>query len=297
MAEILTFLTLVPEIRDQIYEHVLSSPIAPPKSPGASGPRISPESLEFSDVLETTTYYPLQPFPWPGAGLVRTCQQVRTEISALARVIENRNRSKKRVEYQLDIMINGERTLYPTWVNLPLASPTEQRPVNQIWTDLRTIGVFDPRTRRGGRSGWTDSNAWPPSLVWGLFAMLNRFFAHGLSFQKTCLSNRIGHPGETYIGMKVPHLKELVLNVVTPTEEEMGGWSYVDAYNRISVGVLRPEKIVEILEGSIKYLQDPASHAGKYSKRYGLYEKLGKIRLCLDGKEVGSWCFSPHLGC
>lgn len=297
MTEILAFLTLVPEIRDQIYEHVLSSPIAPPKSPSASGPRISPDNLEFSGILETTSYYPLQPFPWPGAGLVRTCQQVRTEVSALARVIENRNRAKKRVDYQLDIMINGERTLYPTWVNLPLASPAEQRPVNQIWADLRTIGVFDSSTRRGGRSGWTDSNAWPPSLVWGLFAMLNRFFAYGLSFQKTCLSNRIGHPGETRVGMKVPHLEELVLNVVSPTEEEMKGRSYVDAYKRKSVGVLRPEKIVEILEGFIEYLQDPASNAGRYASRYELFGKLGKIRLCLDGKEVGSWRFSPHLGC
>lgn len=293
MAEILTFLTLVPEIRDQIYEHVLSSSIAPPKSPSASGPRISPDSLGFSGILETTTYYPLQPFPWPGASLVRTCQQVRTEVSALARVIENRNRAKKRVDYQLDIMINGERTLYPTWVNLPLACPAEQRPVNQIWADLRTMGVFDPSTRRGGRSGWTDSNAWPPSLVWGLFAMLNRFFAYGLSFQKNCLSNRIGHPGETQVGMKVPHLEELVLNVVTPTEEEMEGRSYVDAFKRKSVGILRPENIVEILEGFIKFLQ----YGGNYARRYELFEKLGKIRLCLDGKEVGSWQFSPHLGC
>ena len=118
--------------------------------------------------------------------------------------------------------------------------------------------------------------------------MLNRFFAYGLSFQEACLSNPIGHAREIRMGMEVPHLEELVLNVVTPTEEEMEERRYVDAHNRKSVGVLRPERIVEILEGFIKYLQDSASSAGKYASRYGLFEKLGKIRLCLDGKEVGS---------
>ena len=127
--------------------------------------------------------------------------------------------------------------------------------------------------------------------------MLNRFFAYGLSFQETCLSNRIGDPGEIHVGMKVPHLEELVLNVVTPTEEEMEGRHHVDTYKRKSVGVLRPEKVVEMLEGFIEYLRYPASSARKYACRYGLCEKLGKIRLCLDGKEVGSWRFSPHLGC
>ena len=297
MAGNLTFLTLVPEIRDQIYELVLNFSIAPPKSPSASGPRTRFNSLGFGTVLETTTYYPSQPFPWPGAALVRTCQQVCTEVCALARVVENRNRAKNRGNHELDIMINEERALYPTWLNLPLASPTEQRPVNQIWADLRTMGVFDPSTRRGGRSGWTDANAWPPSLIWGLFNMLNLFFAYGPSFQKSCLSNRMGHPGETHMGIKVPRLEELVLNVVTPTEEEMEGRSYADTWDRESIGVLRPKKFVGILEGYIKYLQDPASHGGKYAKRYGLFEKLGKIRLCLDREEVGSWCFSSHLGC
>lgn len=295
MTEILSFLTLVPEIRDQIYEHVLSFPIPPPKSPSTSGPRKHLDNVGFRSI-ETSTYYPKQPFPWPGAGLVRTCRQVRTEVCALARVVENRNRAKRRLEYELDIMIDGESTLYPTWVNLPLENPSEQLPVHQIWADLRTTGVFDPSTRRRGRSGWTDNSSWPPSLVWGLFNMLNRFYEYGTSFQMTYLSNRIGHPGETLAGMKVPHLKELVLNVVTPTEEEMEGRSYADT--RKSIGVMRPQKMAAILEDFINYLKDAASHAGEYARRYGLHKKLGKIRLCLDGKEVGSWCFNPHLlGC
>ncbi|MCJ1349894.1 hypothetical protein MMC31_008137 [Peltigera leucophlebia] len=297
MAQNLTFLTLVPEIRDQIYEIVLSSSIAPPKSPSASGPRTRLDSLGFRGVLESTTYFPLQPFPWAGAALVRTCHQVCTEVSALARVVENRNRAQKKVNYELDIMINEEMTLYPTWVNLLSVSPTEQRPVDQIWANLRTIGQFDPSTRRGGRSGWRDANAWPPSLVWGLFNMLNRFFAYGHSFQQTCLKNQAGHPGKIHMAIGVPRLEELVLNVVTPTEEEMEGRKYVDIQDWESVGVLRPEKLVNFLQGFIEDLQNPARHGGKYAGRYGLFEKLGKIRLFLDEKEVGSWGFSSHIGC
>lgn len=78
--------------------------------------------------------------------------------------------------------------------------------------------------------------------------------------------------------MKVPYLEELVLNVVTPTEEEMEERRYVDAYKRKSVGVLGAENLVEMLEGFIECLRSPASIAGHYASQYGLFEKLGMIR-------------------
>lgn len=99
------------------------------------------------------------------------------------------------------------------------------------------------------------------------------------------------------MAINVPRLEELVINVVTPTEEEMEGRSYTDILNWESVGVLHPEKFLPILKRFIGYLQNPASHAGKYAIRCALFEKLGKIRLCLDEKEVGSWGFSSRLGC
>lgn len=300
--EALTFLRLVPELRDQIYELVLTSSISPPKSPLASGHRTRLKSLGYEMLDdERTTLFPKRATPRPGSALLRICHQTRSEVKSLARRMKSRSPEKaEEIKYLLDIMVVEERFLYPTWLNLSTRNLSTEVPlINEVWVNMRVIGEFDSSK---GKSGWRDANAWPPSLIWGLFNILNRFFKYGPSFRSESQSDDIDQAGQVLSGIEVLRMEELVLNVVTPTEAEMEGRSYVGRQKlthppgntlrgrEVSFeGVMRPETMAEHLRLDIQLLFNRNSHAGRYAESYGVYQKLGRVRLCLDGKEIKTW--------
>lgn len=302
----LTFLRLVPELRDHIYELVLTSSISPPKSPLTSGDRTKLASLGFESLGgEKTTFFQKRPVPRPGSALLRTCHQIRSEVKALAqRMNSRRPRKEEAVKYILDIMVVEERYLYPTWLNLSTSNlSTEAQLIDEVWVNMRIVGEFDSSK---SSSGWRDANAWPPSIIWGLFNILARFFKYGPSFQLESRSDDIGQAGQVLRGKEVLRMEDLVLNVVTPIEAEMEGRSYVDPQKRLTIprrdllmhrdlgleGVMRPETMVEELKFYTALLFSRSSDAGKYAKSYGVYRKLGRIRLCLDEKEIHAWSVS-----
>jgi hypothetical protein len=304
--EALTFLRIVPELRDQIYELVLTSSISPPKSPLTSGDRTKLKSLGYESLHdERTTFFPKRPVPRPGSALLRTCHQTRSEVKALAQRMNSRRPEKEEaVKYILDIMVVEERHLYPTWLNLSTRNlSTKAQLIDEVWVNMRIVGEFNPSK---GRSGWRDANAWPPSLIWGLFNILARFFKYGPSFQSGSQSDEIGQAGQVLGGKEVLRMEELVLNVVTPTEAEMEGRTYADPQIRPRIppggiprhrylgveGVMRPEIMAEKLKFYTGLLFSRSSHAGRYAESYGVYRKLGRIRLCLDEKEIQTWTVS-----
>lgn len=128
-------------------------------------------------------------------------------------------------------MVVDERYLYPTWLNLSRYEISQL--VDQVWVDLRAIREYHPlQGTRRGTSGWHVSNAWPPSLIWGLFNILNCFFENGPALQPEYVCDDTGEAKQLRKGVQVSRLKELVLNVLTPTEAEMAGKSYVDPEKR-----------------------------------------------------------------
>jgi len=107
-------------------------------------------------------------------------------------------------------------------------------------------------------------------------------------------------------GLEIKQMGTLVLNVVTPSAPEMEGRKFVDMEKRKRIieapgsgwnrcrdwgldGVMWPETMTELLRSDARNLMDPKSHAGKYAKAYGVYRKLGRLRVCLDGHERESW--------
>jgi len=182
-----------------------------------------------------------------------------------------------------------ERSLYPTWLLVPLV-PTEL--ASLVWVDIRNAGFCELRM---ARSGWHHQNGWIPALIWGLFTMLNRFLLYGPSFSAPPVSN------ETTLKEISPHLKPqcypirelklLVLNVVSPTEAEMQGKSFIpiDArhFKKKVEGVTHPETVVKTLENYMIGVIKRVGHAPEHSQL--IYERMKLIRLCLDGKERCSW--------
>ncbi len=74
-----TFLGLVRELCNQIYDCVLTSSASRPTSPSTSGARKQLKSLGFERINdERTTFFPTRPISRPGSALLRTCHGTRS---------------------------------------------------------------------------------------------------------------------------------------------------------------------------------------------------------------------------
>jgi hypothetical protein len=306
-------LRLLPEIRDMIFETVLTTTLSAPRKPTDKIHRKLLSTFRNEDMLEQTTYYPLKPIPDPARNLLLTCHQIRREILAL--ISRFGKKKSQDARYELSITILAEQTLYPTWLLVPI-SPLES--ARLVWTDIHITGPFKGQVQRN-RSGWQGSDGWIPPLVWGLFNILNRFLLHGPAFASVdIVSERTKmmineyedlHPANTGMvpvndrghsrsrSLPIRELKLLVLNVVTPTEAEMEGKSFwpINRLRRSKdtiEAVTRPEEVLLELEGQISHIVRRTIHAAEYSQL--LYERLKAIRLCLDGKERFSWNLSER---
>jgi hypothetical protein len=138
-------------------------------------------------------------------------------------------------------------------------------------------------------------NGWIPALISGLFTMLNRFLLYGPSFSEAPVSSETTSTGLS------PHLKPrcypirelklLVLNVVSPTEAEMQGKSFIpidDRHFKKKVeGVTHPETVVKTIENYMVSVIKQVGYASGHSQL--IYERMKLIRLCLDGKDRCSW--------
>lgn len=190
-------------------------------------------------------------------------------------------------------MISEERRIYPTWKSLGHISQV----VDEVNVDVRIVGEYDPNLRMGGwRSGWQPSDDWPPSLIWGMFNILQRFLKYGPAFDTLEPAEDAIHLRSVWDNSEVLRLKTLVLNVVTPSEEEMKGKSFVE-FEESSLshrtngakrkGVMRPETIVLHLLTYVPHMLQRDGYAAPYAEE--IYKKVGRIRLCLDGLEKGAW--------
>lgn len=118
--------------------------------------------------------------------------------------------------------------------------------------------------------------------------MLNLFFECGPSFQKHASPIELATQVRYTWGLMFRTLTNLSSMSRRQWKKTWKGESYANPGKRESVGVLRPEIIVEHLEFFIQLLR-------AYAKVYGLFPKLGKNRLCLDEMEVGLWNFISDL--
>lgn len=104
------FLDLARELRDRIYDAVLSSdtPTQPPKSPQEAGDKWSGESRlgRFRGIKHST------------APITSTCSGLLQSNRQISRKLQEAIEWNGRVEYHLDIMV-AEASLWPTWLALP----------------------------------------------------------------------------------------------------------------------------------------------------------------------------------
>jgi hypothetical protein len=283
-------LTLPPEVRDLIYETVLTTSLPRPQNPTDRG-RLQRLNSVKRKLHGCAAWYPIKPVPNPAGSLLSTCRQIRHEIIGLFSRFEKTRYQNSR--YELDIIILAEQTLYPTWLLVPLV-PSEL--TSQVWADIRIAGSLP---RSSYYCSWQGSDYGIPSFVWGLFIILNQFLSFGATFSDEDLGlvNNEPAPLEHSVHLRprsqpIKQLRLLVLNVVTPTEAEMEGKPFIPADTRLVFrnaveGVTHPQLPSDFLEDFVSKVV----YRGVYSAEYFqlVYERVKVIKLCLDGEERCSW--------
>lgn len=178
------FLKLSREIRDLIYHAVLESADEAPISPSACGPRLEAGSdcenwidpcqytrppIDFATMGACTRYLEI-PLHIESRSLLFVSRQIHMEIKEEIARFE----TSHEVTYKLDLIIENEYVLYPTWISLPIVSPR----VDVVETQIRAMGDW---TDTHG-SGWYAGAGGHSHLGRSLLELLQRFLVRGPDF-------------------------------------------------------------------------------------------------------------------
>ncbi|KAF2103029.1 hypothetical protein NA57DRAFT_72012 [Rhizodiscina lignyota] len=311
-----TLLSLPRELRDLIYHHLLHSTSKPPVS--------EPPPLESFRRFQSTTswwgihrFAPLESFPHTH-GLLLTCKLLRAEtVDAIALATSTkccvdpgwhwhgyspsvkdpvyygpdgrRKEQKERyfgvahdthrhdgndranaLEFEMDVIMHNERRLLPMWTRLPCIPPHAHFPLLRV--NFRIFG-----DRGGKESAWKSSNGYGGSLGDMYFALLDLFLTF-LERGPDYLSPPKGFPYQKPIT-----IGNLELNVLKPEVERrpVGGYIYDDGDTRY--GMIAPEFVAEGVELGVHVVLGTTEYAE------AVVPRVGRVRLCLDGKERYVW--------
>ncbi|EON61394.1 hypothetical protein W97_00608 [Coniosporium apollinis CBS 100218] len=266
------FLNIPRELRDQIYELVLDSPNAAPSSPKCYQGN-SAELLKHETPYIELSYCNYAPRDLPlsaSRSLLRLNHQVRDETLAMLSHLTTTRGSR----YVLDIMIEDEVRLYPTWLLIP-CSPAVNPHIDTVSVTFRIFGDM-----REQRSGWEISDSGPGETVWGLHALIQRFLSYGPEWRGRC---RLAQ-------YPIITLGTLDLNVLSPPAPVEGAFRATLRRRSEDTGTLHPKAVVSAMRFGMDILLSRAEEAEAHGRL--LYERVQRVRLSLDGKVRKVWDLS-----
>lgn len=239
------FLRLPQELRDLIYTAIFkeSHPTSgnlPPEHTRTTFCKVFPydkyqkpinpndPTIEFS---ENEISYPLGPVRYPFQSLLLVNHQISAEI-------KNFLNSNRQV-FKLYLIIHKERTIYPTWIFCPQASPSNY--IDKVETSVYISGSYRWIEERQ-ESGWESGNRGYGFLVRAHLALINRFLERGPDFLSSTKKDGV-------------RIGELLLNVISG-EEPKEGWLPIHITGRggYAGGTMHPETLANILTRCIGFV-------------------------------------------
>ncbi|OGM48617.1 hypothetical protein ABOM_001973 [Aspergillus bombycis] len=202
--------------------------------------------------------------------------------------------------FKLDVILSDERELHPTWCFL--SNPC--RHVGDLSVTFHVVGTsFTPIWRRYHLLPDGDS---PPRILWAFYYLLERFL-------------EVGPLAEHRIPDDAPRtddlfftINRLTLDFVSPAREEMlapanlSFWSWLnggadednaESHRAPCSGVfnllMRPEWLADLISEYVGYLLGMSIPMAPYGKL--LYEYVGSIRICVDGKVMKEYRLDYRL--
>jgi len=186
--------------------------------------------------------------------------------------------------YVLDMMFVDERWLCPTWLSVPCLSMR----VDKVYAALRTVN----KGRRGRAFSGGDGS--PPEIVWLFYELLERFLHVGPVGQR-----KEGNEEKKY---KYFTIKTLDIDVITPDQSTPYLETGYGLPRLISPRDLprKDTKADEYACGLCSLMRNriySLLYMGYHTAEYGtlLYERIGKIRILLDGEVEQEWDIAEEL--
>ncbi|KAF2204301.1 hypothetical protein GQ43DRAFT_438029 [Delitschia confertaspora ATCC 74209] len=284
-----SFTALPPEIRDQICEHVILSPLNSP--PPLTDPDQLPNGRQSyqhpqlnSWLTRDEALYLPTPFTTTSTPLLLLSRQLHAGTTATLKRLQARAHS-----YDLDIVLVDEKLLLPTWIRVPALTTS----VSTVRVNFRIAGMFtetnglQKKMPRYRLSNFAAGCGGGPTMSWQLYSILERFFM-------------VGPTGEGSDGMKDRNvvIESLRVNVETPPnvapeafgppirkrkreESAEKGASPQDLH------ILDPAYLTSFIKSNLEMLLRMSYHTAEYGCI--LYEHLDELVLTRDAVEEVRW--------
>jgi hypothetical protein len=254
-----SFLTIPQEIRDTILEIAISAGIPPPKDPAAAGKYAELNDIKYKSWLKgKNVLYPEEPVTSTALPLLLVSRGIHTQtLAAITRVPPT---------YTFDVMLVREHQLWATWTLVPKINSK----LDYVHTVFRMMpsNTTTPRGYAGFRAG----DAAPPALYWQLYSLLERSLQCG--------------PVGSGIGSKlgITSIQVLALDIQTPADIPEDRYIYGNMWRREAGAefVISPRYWLDFVRSGVQVLLSLRRNAAPLGRI--LYEKVGKIRIMLDGE-------------
>ena len=264
-----SFLDLPREVRDNIIGFVLCTSTGTPYDGTATGQRTELNDIEYLSWKARREVNYAKQFPVTSTSqLLLVNHQLHTETTDAI------NRSPSKHSYHLDVAIVNEEGLWPTWISVPALSTR----VDKLHASFRVVGFLYQKGMRlfQGHQGS------PPDIVWAFYSLLERFLKCG----------PVGHrksPTDRRISIRLLEIDILSREDVPTSEEARKSIMVMVGDQR----VLGSEFLLTWLSTFIVKLLSMSAHTALYGAI--LYERVGTIRLMLDGQMKRQWDLAEEL--
>jgi hypothetical protein len=183
--------------------------------------------------------------------------------------------------YVLDVIIAEEEKLWVTWLYAPVLSTR----VDRVYTAIRTMGNYTK-----GHHLFERGDGGPPKIVWSLYSLIERGVRAGPVGRRTRKADKKISIKELVIDVRtpdVPHSEILPREIGTSLRRRR----FYKEYG--SDCVLNPDCVLDLVTSDIGILLRMCYHTASYGSL--LYERIGSIKVLMDGKLHKEWDLAKCL--
>jgi hypothetical protein len=251
-------LAIPQELRDRILELALSTIDSTPQNPGAATDYVELHDNKHQTWCNGThVRYPNRPVTPTALSLLLVNRRLHADMLALL--------ARIRPPFEMDVMLVEDRQIWATWLSVGTFTPK----VDRVHVSFRIFPRSTP-VQEIGNTGSRRNDDETPVIFWQLYSLLERMLLCG--------------PVGAYRGSKkgFVSIDILELDVLTLSGTPARGRSTHDVRDGEEQEAVRAEQWVTTISRGIFTLLE--MYHGVASKGQIFYERVGKIRVMLDGK-------------